>query len=572
MKKIQGKFTRIAAFILALVFIVSAAAFTVSADEKPKILTYYNITNPYADVDWDSFGQYKANLHTHTFVSNDVSSNANNVRNMVEAYYAAGYDILSINDHANISRPWDQYAAANGPLTTERYQEILTGVGRDGRGMVDVPLSNEQNNMVRGRHVLSYFANFNVNNPVSALTGLFANLATYEQVFAGINNVGGIGYVAHPGRELYGILDNGHRNFDGLAAHLADIFLRYPDAAYGYEIFGVLDSETHNDRVLWDRTLELTAPFGKNVFGISTDDAHATGEVGRGGSKTTFVMSENTADNVEAAMRSGAFYASSKMILNDRIGFERAFDFRNNSTPQPVISRISIDGNTISVEGEYYNTIEWISGVGNLVATGNSIDLLEYKDKIGSYIRFQLKGEGGISWANPMLLERVDAELVDAVPEAFVTRFNGNMNGLAISVVETYEYGEVIVITADFMIRNNAEGIYQVGDYRIFVDTKGNDQIRSIYIVSGLKVKGSAEEIEELVILAADDIIDIENEEYEVDDVVENDDEAELENEEKIESEFEIEKSENDEESNDELNEDEKSDGEDDEKESETEE
>jgi len=51
MKKIQGKFTRIAAFILALVFIVSAAAFTVSADEKPKTLTYYNITNPYADAD-----------------------------------------------------------------------------------------------------------------------------------------------------------------------------------------------------------------------------------------------------------------------------------------------------------------------------------------------------------------------------------------------------------------------------------------------------------------------------------------------------------------------------------------
>ena len=498
MKRI-AKFT---ATILAITLIFSALSLTALArddqeDIAPKVLTYYNITSPYADVDWDSYGQYKANLHTHTFVSNDVSSNANNVRNMVEAYYAAGYDILSINDHANISRPWDQYAANHGPLTSERYQQILSGGDRGGRGMTDVPLSNEQNNMVRGRHVLSYFANFNVNNPVTALTGLFANLATYEQVFAGIDRAGGIGYVAHPGRELYGILDNGHRNFDGLAAHLADIFIRYPDAAYGYEIFGVLDSETHNDRALWDRTLELTAPHGKNVFGISTDDAHATGEVGRGGSKTTFIMSENNAENVEATLRSGAFYASSKMILNDRIGFESAFDFRSNSTPQPVINRISIDGNTISVEGEYYHTIEWISGMGNLVATGNSIDLLEYKDEIGSYIRFQLKGEGGISWANPMLLERVDAELVDVATSAFVTRLNGNQNMLTIIVAETYEYDNTVIITETFMIRNNAEGVYQVGDYSVFVDTKGNDQIRACYIVGEFAIKAESEEPEE---------------------------------------------------------------------------
>jgi len=506
MKKL-AKFT---AVILAVTLVLGTFSLTVLAGDQhdeehgefaPKTLTYYNIINPYADVDWAVFGQYKANLHTHTFVSNDVSSNANNVRNMVEAYYAAEYDILSLNDHANISRPWDQYTAANGPLTTERYNEILSGAGRDGRGMVDVPLSNEQNNMVRGRHVLSYFANFNMNNPVTALTGLFANLATYEQVFAGIDRVGGVGYVAHPGRELYGILDNGHRNFDGLANHLADIFLRYPDAAFGYEIFGVTDNETHNDRALWDRTLEFTAPHGKNVFGISTDDAHATSEVGRGGAKTTFVLSENNADNVEAAMRSGAFYASSKMIQSDRIGFETAFDFRNNSTPQPVINMVNIEGNVITVEGEHYHTIEWISGMGNLVATGNSINLLDHKDEIGSYIRFQLKGEGGISWANPMLLERVDAELLEAVPTAFVTKLNGNQNMLTITVAEMYEYDNIVVITESFMIRNNAEGVYQVDDYKIFVDTKGNVQIRAIYIVEGpvFKAAPKVEDEDEVV-------------------------------------------------------------------------
>ena len=519
MRKTYKPIKRITAFILTLVLIAGAGAFTASAEGPPKYLTYYNITNPYADVDWDTFGQYKANLHTHTFVSNDVSSNANNVRNMVEAYYAAGYDVLSINDHANISRPWDQYAANHGPLSTERYQEILSGADRGGRGMTDVPQSNEQNNMVRGRHVLSYFTNFNVNAPVTALTGLFANLATYDQVFTGIDRVGGVGYVAHPGRELYGILDNGHRNFEGFANHLADIFLRFPDAAYGLEIFGVQDSETHNDRVLWDRMLEITAPQGKNVFGISTDDAHAVSEVGRGGSMTTFILSENNAENVEAAMRSGAFYASSKMILNDRIGFETAFDFRNNNTPQPVINRVSIDGNVISVEGSHYHTIEWISGVGNLIATGNSIDLVEYKDVIGSYIRFQLKGEGGISWASPMLLERVESKLIDATPSAFVTRQNGNQNILTVRITETYECYRTVTYTETFMIRNNAEGLYQVGDYIVFVNTKGNDQIRAIYIVKRLITEPEvaapvADEIDEKIEyeILIDDIYEIEGE------------------------------------------------------------
>ena len=82
-----------------------------------------------------------------------------------------------------------------------------------------------------------------------------------------------------------------------------------------------------------------------------------------------------------------------------------------------------------------------------------------------------------------MLLERVDAELIDVALNAYVTKLNGNKNDLTITVTETYEYDNAIAITKTFSIRNNAEGVYNVGGYDIFADTKGNDQIRALYIV-----------------------------------------------------------------------------------------
>ena len=42
--------------------------------------------------------------------------------------------------------------------------------------------------------------------------------------------------------------------------------------------------------------------------------------------------------------------------------------------------------------------------------------------------------------------------------------------------------GETNVYTETFTIRNNAAGIYTVGDYKVYVKTKGNDQIRECYI------------------------------------------------------------------------------------------
>ena len=72
---------------------------------------------------------------------------------------------------------------------------------------------------------------------------------------------------------------------------------------------------------------------------------------------------------------------------------------------------------------------------------------------------------------------------VDVTPYASVEKLNGNKNNLTITIIEDYAYGEIMEYTKTFSIDNNAAGTYAVGPYKVYVDTKGNTQIRACYIV-----------------------------------------------------------------------------------------
>ncbi|MCM3762344.1 endo-1,4-beta-xylanase [Alkalihalobacillus oceani] len=73
--------------------------------------------------------------------------------------------------------------------------------------------------------------------------------------------------------------------------------------------------------------------------------------------------------------------------------------------------------------------------------------------------------------------------LDSATPGATVERLNGNQNRLTVTVTEVYSDGLTETFSEEVLIRNNAEDIYQVGPYKVYVDTKGNGQIRECYIV-----------------------------------------------------------------------------------------
>ncbi|MCL2767324.1 MAG: radical SAM protein, partial [Synergistaceae bacterium] len=74
-------------------------------------------------------------------------------------------------------------------------------------------------------------------------------------------------------------------------------------------------------------------------------------------------------------------------------------------------------------------------------------------------------------------------------PFAVVEKLNGNKNNLTITIIEVYEKG-MVQIQETFSIANNAADTYPVGDYMVYVDTKGNDQIRECYIKEVLESGG----------------------------------------------------------------------------------
>jgi predicted acyl esterase len=75
------------------------------------------------------------------------------------------------------------------------------------------------------------------------------------------------------------------------------------------------------------------------------------------------------------------------------------------------------------------------------------------------------------------------SKLDSLVPVAVVEKLNGNKNNLSIDVTETYEDTKVVVHKKIFSIDNNAADTYVVGPYKVYVDTKGNTQIRACYVV-----------------------------------------------------------------------------------------
>ena len=68
--------------------------------------------------------------------------------------------------------------------------------------------------------------------------------------------------------------------------------------------------------------------------------------------------------------------------------------------------------------------------------------------------------------------------------DASVNKLRGNQNELTIRLVEADPSGTEEAFEETFLIRNNAAGTYTVGDYRVYVDTKGNTQIRELYVVT----------------------------------------------------------------------------------------
>jgi len=93
-----------------------------------------------------------------------------------------------------------------------------------------------------------------------------------------------------------------------------------------------------------------------------------------------------------------------------------------------------------------------------------------------------------VGWAKMQCLDcgkwhEYELDFDDAdVLEVYVEKLSGNQNRLWITVLEVYE-GFDFPMTESFMIANNSAGTYTVGNTTVYVNTKGNTQIRAVSIV-----------------------------------------------------------------------------------------
>lgn len=428
-------FKKSIATILSILMLASMFSIGVFADGNVD----YEITNPYANVDWNSFNGYRASLHTHS----NVSDGDDEIVAMIEKHYEIGYDILAMTDHGTVDRGWVDinYVPAIRTLTgggilppvgltQERFDEISTGVGRDGQKMLRVPFGNELNAASpNNTHINSWFVDYG--------NGKLGAASDYETGLKGVDELGGISVINHPGeytnqRDVYDpekAYEGGVDNY--YVKKFANLLVKYP-TCLGIDINSKTDSRTKNERILWDNLLMSVVPEGRNVFAIATSDAHRFSAVDC--AWTIFYMPENTEESLREAMETGAFFAGSMFIKNkkeilfleEQLGSDSDFEYAidgeewewiaehtsdsdrimHRAHPEPVVNNVIVDdaADTIKIDVDNAELVYWIAD-GKVIATGNEIDLNDYSDEIGSYVRAEIFGYGGVLYSQAFMLD-----------------------------------------------------------------------------------------------------------------------------------------------------------------------
>lgn len=422
----------------------------------------YTIQNPYEGVDFDAWRQYKTDLHSHT----TFSDGHNTLPEMVERHYALGFDIMAITDHGTTSYGFTQQkhttvmklfslvrnhfisnevlsdsgTAANGAaynVTQENGDEYYQQAG--GQKMMRVPFGVENNpTSYNNAHVCSWFVDYghDVNGGTS----------NYERPIKAVDALGGLSVINHPGEYTNArdeVFSADAYNQDNAAYRyktnkFAGLLLKYP-TCLGIDVNSKGDGRTRFDRKLWDILLQKLAPHGRSVFALCTTDAHNLDIVDSG-----YVMAQLPAQSAQAlkeCLANGQFFGCSIYCGNvdeltayrDEIALadgEAAAAFaaeltatvnaineetaagKQNTTwkaaedAAPVrVTRVAVDDaeDTITVTAENALTVHWIAD-GKVICTGSTIDLDDYSDQIGSYVRCEAFGPGGVVYVQPFLL------------------------------------------------------------------------------------------------------------------------------------------------------------------------
>lgn len=390
---------KIISIILSLTLIFTLAIPAFAADTAAEDIDYI-IGNAYDSVDWDTWNAYKTQLHCHT----TASDGASNIDATIEAYYAAGYDILALTDHMTLGVPWDQTPdvvsimrliksnrtgfAKLTPLTSERRQEILDGVGRDGKGMLEVTTGIELNGAVpNNSHINGYFSDYG--------QGLIGIDGDYETPAREVGARGGITFLDHLGDYTKAYEDYSISHDDAFIRKFSKIFLEN-SSCLGTGINSARDIQTAADRIIYDEILQVTIPRGVVPWSFSFSDSHSDtiDQIDR--SFTVHMMPEQTVPALRKSMEDGTFFCVCRYAR-----YEMGEDYEGVGAV-PSVNRITVDEkeDTITLDVSNYNKVVWVAD-GVEIAEGTSIDLDNYSDKISCYVRAYVVGDGGVLYVQP---------------------------------------------------------------------------------------------------------------------------------------------------------------------------
>lgn len=403
----KKKITALLSLLLCACLLTPAAAAGTAPDAAGHD---YTVDSPYKDVDWDTWLALKAALHTHTIASDGAA----NIDETVESHYALGFDILAITDHMVNAAPWNKkpqtvpimtlvkqdrnQGRELSVLTDERYQEILSGAGRGGRGMLDVPLGAELNGAVPSNsHINGLFVDYG--------QGLIGVDGDYETPAREVDRLGGVTFLNHIGNvtQAWDKRDPEISRSPRWVNKFARIFLDYPSCV-AMDVNSGTDAHTGYDRILWDEVLQKTIPNGRNVSCITFSDSHGLDQNDR--AFTVMMEPENTVAALRTCLETGAYFGVSRHAVAE---LGETFE---GTGPVPMVTRIDVDqtADTIILSGENYDNITWVSN-GEIIAGGETLALDEVGGSLGCYVRAYLTGPGGICYTQAFVITAPDIDM-----------------------------------------------------------------------------------------------------------------------------------------------------------------
>ena len=383
--------------------------------------------------------------------ANKEDSNYKFVYNMLKAFGRTEGELDYLGESGTFTNSGCAYTLATRP----NGDDYLTVSLPDGtqKDIMRIPYGIENNALSINAHVNSWFVDYQDNS-----------INDYVDAIRGVNKAGGICVINHPGEytkakeDLTSDIAYNESNwaYRYYINKFYGLIQRYP-ACIGIDMNSKGDSRTRYDRELWDILLERATAGGKNIYAIASSDAHQSDKINTG--YVRLLMNDLNSAEARKALESGAFFAASfcngnqKELENiaeylqkyygdselltkvnavvtemqQRVADVESGKADADSGPagplrlvddegyfheqDTFITSVAVDDteDTITLTTDNALLVRWIAD-GEVIAVTkadegtSTIDLDDYSDKLGTYVRAEAFGEGGTIYTQAFVL------------------------------------------------------------------------------------------------------------------------------------------------------------------------